>query len=217
MFKLSNVKYKDVLNIEKLEIKKNDITCIIGKSGGGKTTLLKLLNNMISIDEGSLKFKKQEITAYNPIELRREILMLPQNPIMFPGTIKNNFTKTVEYAEKNLANDKVYSSLLKKVDLEHQLDTDTKNLSGGEKQRIALARVLLLQPEILLLDEPSSALDEETEEFIIQMVVNYIEKRKGTLIMVTHSKSVADKYGDTIITLDNGQVQNIKTGGNHND
>ncbi|MFW6264973.1 MAG: ATP-binding cassette domain-containing protein, partial [Bacillota bacterium] len=103
-----------------------------------------------------------------------------------------------------------YNKLMKKVGLNHELDTDTNNLSGGEKQRLALARILLLEPDILLLDEPSSALDEETEEFIINMVVNYIKKKEGTLIMVTHSRSVASTYGDFIITLNNGKIENIE-------
>lgn len=210
MFKLSNVKYKDILAIEDLNIKEKKITCIIGESGSGKSTLLKLLNNMISLDEGSLKFKEKDIIEYNPIKLRREILMLAQTPLMFPGTVKNNFVKTLEYAEKELADDELYKILLKKVDLEHQLDRETNNLSGGEKQRIALARVLLLEPKILLLDEPSSALDDKTEEFIIQMVVDYIKKREGTLVMVTHSKKIANEYAETIISLNNGKVQSME-------
>ncbi|AZO94655.1 ATP-binding cassette domain-containing protein [Halocella sp. SP3-1] len=210
MFTFTSVKYKDVLDINKLKIEENKISCIVGKSGSGKTTLLKLLNNMISIDSGSLKYKGKKINKYNPIELRREVLMLPQNPIMFPDTIRDNFTKTLEYSEYNFRDENIYKDLLNKVDLNLSLDTDTQKLSGGEKQRVALARVLLLQPTILLLDEPSSALDENTEEFIVQMVVNYIKKRNGSLIMVTHSKNIADKYGETIISLNNGQIENVE-------
>lgn len=210
MFKLQSVKYKDVLDINELEIKENKITCIVGKSGGGKTTLLKLLNNMLSIDSGSLTFKGLEINDYDPVQLRREVLMLPQNPAMFPGTIKDNFTRALEYTEGKPLDEKVYYSLLQKVDINHKLTTDTSKLSGGEKQRLALARVLLLKPEVLLLDEPSSALDEDTEEFIIQMVVSFIREKEGTLIMVTHSSNVANKYGDTIISLNNGQIENIE-------
>ncbi len=213
MFKLAAVKYKNILDIKKLEIKEREITCIIGKSGGGKTTLLKLLNNMISIDSGSLTYKGQEITDYNPIQLRREILMLPQNPVMFPGTIRDNFVKTVEYTESGSLNEEVYSSLLQKVDLNHKLDTDTRKLSGGEKQRLALARAILLKPGILLLDEPSSALDEDTEEFIIQMVVDYIKGKEGTLVMVTHSRNVAARYGDTVISLSAGKIEKIENRG----
>ncbi len=210
MFKLTAVKYKDILDIKDLKIEEKKITCIVGKSGGGKTTLLKLLNNMVSCDSGLLKFKGQKISDYNPIQLRREIIMLPQNPIMFSTTIKDNFTKTLKYTGNELRSENNYVNLLKKLDLEHNLATDTIKLSGGEKQRLALARVLLLKPKILLLDEPSSALDEDTEKFIIKMVVNYIKENNGTLIMVTHSRSIADEYGDTIITLNNGQIENVE-------
>ncbi|MFW5981818.1 MAG: ABC transporter ATP-binding protein [Halanaerobiaceae bacterium] len=214
MFSLKNVKYKDILDIRDLEIQDKKITCILGKSGGGKTTFLRLLNNMISADQGEIEFENKNIEKYEALELRRKILMLPQNPVMFPGSIEDNFFKTLEYTEKEkLAvknNTEDYNKLMKKVGLSHELDTDTNNLSGGEKQRLALARILLLEPDILLLDEPSSALDEETEEFIIKMVVNYIKKREGTLIMVTHSRSVASTYGDFIITLNNGKIENIE-------
>jgi putative ABC transport system ATP-binding protein len=209
MFRLNNVKFKNILDIGDLDIEGHRVTCIVGKSGGGKTTLLKLLNNLISADEGTILYKEKNIEGYNPIELRREVIMLPQNPVMFAGNIRDNFEKTLLFSEKPLADDKTYLSLLEKVGLNHQLDSDTKNLSGGEKQRIALARVLLLKPETLLLDEPSSALDDETEDFIISMVVNYSRENSGTLIMVTHSRSIAEKHADEIITLSDGKIQAI--------
>ncbi|MEJ6950702.1 ABC transporter ATP-binding protein [Natronospora cellulosivora (SeqCode)] len=219
MFSLKNVKFKDILNILDLEIEEKKITCILGKSGGGKTTFLRLLNNIISADQGTIKFKNKDIEEYHPIELRREIIMLPQSPSMFPGTIEDNFSKTLEYTEsKEIKQEnkvKLYGELLKKVGLSHTLDTNTKNLSGGEKQRLALARILLLKPAILLLDEPSSALDEETEDFIIKMVVNYIKEKKGSLIMVTHSRSVAEKYANIIITLNNGKIEEIERKNNN--
>jgi len=210
MFTLSGIKYRDVLDIKKLVIKKGTITCIIGKSGSGKTTLLRLLNNMISANEGTLKYNGQNICEYEPLSLRREILMLPQNPVIFPETIRDNFIKTLEYTEKEFLNDRTYENLLTKVNLNKNLDTSTENLSGGEKQRLALARILLLKPKILLLDEPSSALDTTTEEFIIKMLVDYIKEKNRTLVMVTHSQAVADKYGEIIITLKDGKFEKIE-------
>lgn len=207
MFKLKNVKFKEILDIAELDIAEHRVTCIVGKSGGGKTTLLKMLNNLITADEGTIQYKGKNIGEYNPIALRREVIMLPQNPVMFAGNIRDNFEKTLLFTEKPYADDQAYKSLLGKVGLNQELNYDTKNLSGGEKQRIALARVLLLKPEILLLDEPSSALDDETEDFIISMVVNYTRENGGTLIMVTHSRSIAEKYADVIITLYEGKIQ----------
>lgn len=210
MFELNNLKYKDILEIDHLEIYKGEITCIVGRSGGGKSTFLKLLNNMISPDHGNIKFEGENIEEYNPIKLRREILMLPQNPVIFSGTIRDNFTITLQYNGLDSQNDAKYNDLLKKVGLSNQnLDSSAEKLSGGEKQRLALARILLLDPDILLLDEPSSALDEETEELIIDMVVNFINQKNGTLVMVTHSKEIAKKYADRIITINEGSLDKV--------
>ncbi|MFW5981051.1 MAG: ABC transporter ATP-binding protein [bacterium] len=221
MFLLKDIKFKDILEINKLEIKEKKITCILGRSGGGKTTFLRLLNNMISPDQGNIKIKNKNINEYDPVQLRREILMLPQSPIMFHGSILDNFIKTLEYTEKNKdkekSNDQLFKNLLKKVNLDNDLSTDAQKLSGGEKQRLALARILLLEPTTLLLDEPSSALDEETEDFIIKMVVEYIKERKGTLVMVTHSRSIAERYSEIIITLNNGKIENINERSKNNE
>jgi len=210
MFKLKNVKYKDILEIEDLTINEGEITCIVGRSGGGKSTFLRLLNNMVSADSGEILFKGESIEEYNPIKLRREVLMLPQNPIIFSGTIRDNFTITLNYNNEYAMADEKYNKILEKVGLKEQaLDDKAEKLSGGEKQRLALARILILDPDILLLDEPSSALDEETERLIIEMVVKCIKDKSGTLIMVTHSQEIAEKYGDRIITINEGELDRL--------
>ncbi|MCF8000563.1 MAG: ATP-binding cassette domain-containing protein [Halanaerobiales bacterium] len=210
MFELKNVEYKNIIKVDNLKINEGEITCIVGRSGGGKSTFLKLLNNMISSDSGTIKFKEKEINDYNPIKLRREVLMLPQNPVIFSGNIRDNFAITLQYNDQYEMSDEKYEQLLKKVGL-HELDLDdeAEKLSGGEKQRLALARILLLDPDVLLLDEPSSALDEETERLIIEMVVDCINEKNGTLVMVTHSKDIAKKYGDRIITINEGKLDKI--------
>ncbi len=210
MFELKNVKYKDILEIEKLTIHEGEITCIVGRSGGGKSTFLRLLNNMVSADSGEILFKGESIEEYNPIKLRREVLMLPQNPVIFSGTIRDNFTITLNYNNEYAMADEKYDKILEKFGLKEQaLDDEAEKLSGGEKQRLALARILILDPDILLLDEPSSALDEETERLIIEMVVKCIKEKSGTLIMVTHSPEIAEKYGDRIITINEGELDRL--------
>ena len=210
MFELKNVKFKDILQIEDLQINEGEITCIVGRSGGGKSTFLRLLNNMVSSDKGKILFKEKEIEDYNPINLRREVSMMPQNPVIFSGSIRDNFDITLNYNDEYAMADEKYEKILRKVGLaDHNLDEDADKLSGGEKQRLALARILILDPDILLLDEPSSALDEETERLIIEMVVKCMREKDGTLIMVTHSKAIAEKYGDRIITINEGELDKI--------
>lgn len=210
MFEIKDVRYKNILYVKNMIIEENRITCIVGKSGGGKTTFLKLLNDMLDYDSGSIKFKNKEITEYDPVQLRRKVPMLPQEPVIFPGTIEENFILTREYAGKDGKSEQEFMKILETVGMGgHSLAEDAEKLSGGEKQRIALARVILLDPDILLLDEPSSALDEETEKLIIRMVVDYIKRKNGTLVMVTHSTGIAEEYAEKIVTINNGKVERI--------
>jgi len=206
MFKLKDVKFKNILNIKDIELAEKMITAILGSSGGGKTTFLKLLNNMITADQGIIKYKEEEIESYDPVKLRREVVMLPQDPIIFKGTIKENFELTEEITGNRVSENLNYNQLLNKVSLTQNLDDSADNLSGGEKQRLALARVMLLEPKVLLLDEPSSSLDKITEEKIINMVVDYAKENDRTLIMVTHSPEIAEKFADKIINIENGEI-----------
>lgn len=206
MFKLENVKFKNILNIESIKLDKNLITAILGSSGGGKTTFLKLLNNMITADQGEIFYQNKNIESYDPVQLRREVVMLPQDPEIFKGSIRDNFKITEEIADNGISKNLNYKELLDKVSLSQDLDDNAENLSGGEKQRLALARVMLLEPEVLLLDEPSSSLDKKTEEKIIKMVVDYVRENNRTLIMVTHSPEIAEKYADRIINIENGEI-----------
>lgn len=206
MFKLEKVRFKNILDVQKIKIDENKVTAILGSSGGGKTTFLKLLNNMITADQGVIKYKNKKIESYDPVKLRREIVMLPQDPEIFKGSIKENFQITEEIADNNVSENIDYQKLLTKVSLTQNLSDGANNLSGGEKQRLALARVMLLEPEVLLLDEPSSSLDKITERKIIKMVVDYVRENNRTLIMVTHSPEIAEKFADQIINIENGEI-----------
>jgi len=206
MFNLKNVTYKNILNIPALHIPKNKITCIVGGSGSGKTTLLRLLNKLISNESGEIKFNNIPLSEINSITHRRKVAMLSQSPAIFKGNIRDNLSIGLKYSEKALPSDHILEDILKLVQLNKLLDDNSEVLSGGEKQRLALARVLLLKPEVLLLDEPSSALDEETEKLIIEKLVTYAKENGRTLIMVTHSRSVAENYSDYIIEISNGKV-----------
>ncbi|WP_337960983.1 ABC transporter ATP-binding protein [Caloramator sp. mosi_1] len=150
-----------------------------------------MLNNIISPDKGEIFFDGKELNQFNPIDLRRKVVMLPQTPVIYKGSILENiligkiFSKSYDYNLEEI------QSLLEKFNLNKDLNAPAENLSGGEKQRICLIRVLIMNPEVILLDEPTSALDENTEDTVINYVVDYIKKNNKTLIMVTHSKEIA--------------------------
>ena len=210
MFTLKNMKYKHILDIAELHIENSKVTCIIGESGSGKSTLLRLLNKLISCDSGEIFYKGQPLNLINSIKLRRNVVMLPQLPAIFPGTVRDNLLIGLKFAEKPAVNDVKLQQVLNFVHLNKGLGDESDKLSGGEKQRLALGRIILLDPEVFLLDEPSSALDEETERIIIEKLVAYTKETNKTLIMVTHSKKVAQTYSDHTIQINKGKVVNCK-------
>lgn len=210
MFHLKKVRYKDILHIDELIIKPYKVTCIVGESGSGKTTLIKLLNKLISCDSGEIIYNEQSLSDINPINLRRNVVMLSQTPAIFDGNIKDNLLIGLKFSQKEPVSDNLLYKVLKIVKLNKELNQDAQKLSGGEKQRIALARVILMKPKVLLLDEPSSALDEDTENIIIEELVNYAKQNGETLIMVTHSKKVANQFADEIIMIKDGNIINQK-------
>lgn len=209
-FRLQGVRFKDILDIPELELGTTGVTCIIGESGSGKTTLLRLLNDMISPDHGQITYQGININEYDPTLLRRRVLMLPQNPSIFPGTIRDNLSLGLEFAGLPAQEDELLKQALSTAKLAKPLQASAEELSGGEKQRLALARIMLMDPEVLLLDEPSAALDEDTEKVVINSIVDFAKSKGISLIMVTHSKSVANNFGDTVITIQKGTVSDVK-------
>lgn len=210
MFSLKKVIYKHILEINDLNIKRYKVTCIVGESGSGKSTLLRLLNKLISYDSGEIFYNGQSLNSINSIELRRNVGMLPQLPVIFPGSIKDNLLIGLKFAEKPLVDDKKLRTILNIIHLNKNLDDNGDKLSGGERQRLALGRLILIDPDVFLLDEPSSAMDEKTENIIIKTLVSYIQETNKTLIMVTHSKKVAQTYAENIIEIHQGKVIDIK-------
>ncbi|MBV1757129.1 MAG: energy-coupling factor ABC transporter ATP-binding protein [Dethiosulfatibacter sp.] len=208
MFRFQDVLFKDIIDIKSLTIPSNQIVCITGESGGGKTTLLKLLNKMISPDSGEIFYLDTPLEEMDSINHRRKVIMLPQNPAIYNGTVKDNLLIGLKFSEKTMENEDMLLSSLQSARLNKKLDESIDNLSGGEKQRLALARVLLLSPDVFLLDEPSASLDEETERIIIENLVAQCKKNSKSIIMVTHSNKVASTYSDLIIRIDKGRVVN---------
>lgn len=210
MFQFIDVKYMEILDVPRLLIEKRKITTLVGASGSGKTTILRMLNKMLSPTQGRIMFNDTDLEDINTVTHRRQVTMLSQNPIMFEGSVRDNLNIGLKFQAKSLLSDAELLSMLEKVSLKKALDTSAIILSGGEKLRLALGRVLLLNSEIYLLDEPSAALDDEMEETIIQMVTEFVRKENKTLVMVTHSKAMAEKYSDTIIEVAEGRCKSIR-------
>ncbi|WP_295885382.1 ATP-binding cassette domain-containing protein [uncultured Anaerococcus sp.] len=208
MFKFEHVKYKDIIDIDNLNINLGEVTCIIGPSGSGKSTCLRLINKLISPTTGIISLNGENIANINSVEYRRKVPMLSQSPVSFPGSIRDNLLMGRKFQGKNEVSDSDLQNALDKVSLDEPLDKNIENLSGGEQQRVSIARLMLLDSDIFLLDEPSSALDDITEDFVIKSMVNMAKSQNKTIIYVTHSNSMAEKYSDRVIKIVDGRVNN---------
>ncbi|WP_260399650.1 ATP-binding cassette domain-containing protein [Peribacillus simplex] len=201
IFRLENIRYKGILKIDDLRISACMVTCLTGESGAGKTSLLRLLNRMDDPDSGSIYYQDRLLDEFNPIELRRKVTMLSQAPFTLPGTIEENLQIGLELTEREKKDKAELVKALETVQLQKSLDEGAENLSGGEKQRLALARLLLLKPEVYLLDEPTSALDEEAELTVMSRFLEEVKREKGTVIMITHSKQLVEICAEKRIVL----------------
>lgn len=216
MFDLCDVKFKNIIDIRELQIKEEKITTLIGPSGSGKTTILKMLNKMISPTEGNVLYNGINLQNIDSVSHRREVTMLSQNPAIFEGSVRDNLNAGLIFQGKELQSDEILKHTLEQVKLDKDLDLSASNLSGGEKQRLALGRIMVLNPKVLLLDEPSSALDDTTEDALIQTIMEYVKNNKKTMVMVTHSKTVAQKYSDVIIEIAEGKnIRRLAYEGNY--
>jgi putative ABC transport system ATP-binding protein len=201
LFQLEKVIFKNIINIDRMEISPHKTTCLIGESGAGKSTLLKLLNKMNIPDEGEVYYNETPLQEIDPVKLRREVVMISQTPLLFGDTVEENLQKGLMFSEKPLASREELMRTLEIVKLDKPLDGLAERLSGGERQRLSLGRVLLMKPPVYLLDEPTSALDEETEIEVMKSFIDCVKGHDGTIIMVTHSMNVAEQYGEETITL----------------
>ncbi|WP_242302671.1 ATP-binding cassette domain-containing protein [Bacillus cereus group sp. BfR-BA-01361] len=201
MFILKDVTYKDILHIPYLQIQKEKITCIIGESGSGKSTLLRMLNDLQSPTSGTIEYNGKLISDYPPIQLRRDVVMLGQTPPIFDGTIKDNLLMGLRLSEKPFPNDDILQSALKVVSLKKSLEDNADSLSGGEKQRLAFARIVLMDPPVYLLDEPTSALDSDTERRVMKQFTMLAKEKKKTVIFITHSQQLPEEIADDIIEI----------------
>lgn len=205
MFKLKDIKFKNILDIENLEIHENVVTIVKGESGSGKSTMLKLLNNIISPDSGVVMYNGVDVNDINPITLRRDVIMQSQFPNIFPGNVRENLNIIFTLRGEEGLDDEKLLKALEIVNLKKDLTDDAQNLSGGEKTRLSIARLFLVEPEVFLLDEPGASLDSKTEEILMNNVIAQIKKRNKTLIFISHSDN-PEMIADEIITMKGGKV-----------
>lgn len=210
MFTLEKVKYLHILDIEQLTLPEGRTTCLLGSSGSGKTTLLRLLNLMQSPTEGTVRYQGRDLAQEDAVRHRRCVVTVPQTPVLYPGTVAENAQRGRMFCGLPPVSQTHLKQGLSAMRLDKAPDEPADTLSGGERQRLCLLRALMIDAETYLLDEPTSALDQATAGFVLDVFCGACRKAQKTLIMVTHDPGVAERYGETIVTLQSGRVKQVR-------
>jgi putative ABC transport system ATP-binding protein len=184
-------------------------SCVAGPSGSGKSSLLRLLNRLAEPVSGTVSYRGADVRERDPLELRREVGLVPQLPALLPGTVAENldFAAQLDGARPEDDGPDV-PRLLGLAGLgPDYADRDADRLSVGEQQRAMLARTLAAQPSVLLLDEPTSALDERARDAIESTLRDLRERLGLSLVLVTHDLEQARRMSDWVVRLDRGSVE----------
>ena len=189
-------------------INDNEVLCVIGPSGGGKSTFLRCLNRLETPDSGDILLDGEKITDDNIIEIREKMGMVFQNFNLFKNmTVLGNITAAPIHVKKMSKEDaeKKGTDLLKLVGLADKANDRPDSLSGGQQQRVAIARALAMDPEIMLFDEPTSALDPEMVGEVLD-VMRKLANEGMTMVVVTHEMGFAREVSDKVIFIDGGVI-----------
>ncbi len=178
-------------------------TAIVGPSGSGKSSLLRLLNRLADPDSGRIDYEGRPITDRDVLALRREVMLVPQLPALVPGTVSDNLDFAARLARRETINGPQAQQALLAAGLDASFgDRDTARLSVGEQQRAMLARALAVEPAVLLLDEPTSALDAEATARVEEALAGLRRRRDLSIVLVTHDAGQAERLADAVIRLE---------------
>ena len=220
-FKIENVNYKYPLEDKQalkninIEIKKGEFWAVIGKNGSGKTTFCNMLRRFVPDFykgelTGKITLEDKELKDYSQKELVQKIGFVFQNPFTQISGVKDTVFEEIAYGLENLGLDKEeiisrVEKILKLLEIEKLRDRNPYDLSGGQKQRVALASIIAMDPDILVIDEPTSQLDPKGTEDIFK-IINLMANEGKTIILVEHKLELIAEYAQNIIVLDEGEI-----------
>lgn len=213
MITVSNIKKaygekNEVLKGFDLQITDGEFTVILGASGSGKSTFLNCLSGLERVDDGSIKYNDVDITELSDTALTKfrkdNIGFIFQQYYLLPNmTVEKNVRMGAD-----LAKNQEYEEIIKAVGLEEKAKKYPSELSGGEQQRVSVARALAKKPKVLFLDEPTGALDEETGRQVLDYICKLHKEYGFTIVMVTHNQNIAE-MANTVIKMNSGKIAEI--------
>lgn len=216
LIEFSNLRFsfsgaKPIFRHLSLKLSAGHLYLIRGPSGVGKTTFLRLINRLEEPDEGVIRFKGHRLAAYHPPMLRRSIVYIQQTPTPVSGTVRQNLLLAFSFKNNRdliRPDDDTLKAHLETFLLpDIRLETDALTLSVGQLQRLCLIRGLLLNPQVLLLDEPASALDEKSSRIVQETALHLSTTREVTVLMVSHHPFGPSQEKVRLLQIDNGRVE----------
>lgn len=214
VMKIENLKISfgdnHVLNGINLEVTKGENVVVLGKSGSGKSVLIKCIVRLLDIDEGSMKLLGQDLATVKDAELnevRKKIGFLFQSAALYDSmTVRENLEFPLRQVKKQSKEEKnkLVEEALKNVGLTEAIDLNPSELSGGMRKRVGLARTIILKPEIILYDEPTTGLDPITAKEISKLILDIQKKHQSTSIIITHDIECARITANRILVLKDG-------------
>jgi putative ABC transport system ATP-binding protein len=199
---------KRVVDDISIQVERAEIFAIVGPSGSGKSSFLRLINRLDEPTEGTVLFEGDDYRRIPPRGLRRKIGMVTQTAYLFPGTVADNLRFGPRQQGRDLSENEI-ATLLDQVGLHNLAFDDVSHLSGGEAQRVSLARALANSPLVLLLDEPTSALDSSSKEEIEALILAIVRQNALTCLIVTHDLAQAERMSDRALVLKRGRLERV--------
>jgi len=202
------VENKILVDDVSFEVVTGEVLALAGPSGAGKSSLLRLLNRLDEPTTGTVYFEGVDYRQIPPRELRRKLGMVSQRPFLFPGTVDENLRFGPRQRGELLPSASV-EELLARVGLQGYAARPVANLSGGEAQRVSFARTLANSPLVLLLDEPTSSLDDASKREVEFLIHKIVREQKLTCVVVTHDTAQAERLAQRAVLLAAGKIVRV--------
>jgi tungstate transport system ATP-binding protein len=199
---------KTVLDIPNLDVPEGQICAFCGPNGSGKTTLLSILAGLLTPGSGRIFMFGKEMTGGQNRRLRKNATMVHQKPVLFSTTVRDNIAFGLRAAGRSAKEIKhLVQQIIHEMNLEDVAEKHARKLSGGEAQRAVLARALVLELPIVILDEPTNSLDDASRPILLQLLKRINQARKTTILIATHDLNFIAPLGARVIRLYEGKIE----------
>ena len=194
-----NLSFLDLITYPEITIEKNVFTFILGKSGCGKSSYLKLPNKTQIPTRGKISFNDVDIADLPVLSYRRDVLLVPQDVFLFDKSIEENYKFYYDARDQDIISKERMEEFLRLCCIDFPVDTDCTTLSGGEKQRVFLSIFISLAKNTILLDEPTAALDAHTSAILLSQIKSYCKLNQLTAVCVCHNDALTQQFADKVI------------------